>query len=223
MNTPRGIRNNNPGNIEHNPKNKWQGLADPPFEIDVNPPRFARFTKPEYGIRAIAALINVYFDRYKCDTVSKIISRWAPAVENNTHSYTNAVCSAVGVSADEKINPHEYKIMRPIVEAIIQHENGIQPYSTAKINQALHLAGIAPQTQTAKVKSAISSKTIQGVGVSGTAGAIIAAEQIAATARDASSAVNPGSIISTVLTILIVAGTIFAIYYRLKTKKQTGV
>jgi hypothetical protein len=26
---PRGIRNNNPGNIEYNPNTKWQGLASP--------------------------------------------------------------------------------------------------------------------------------------------------------------------------------------------------
>ncbi|OTA21061.1 structural protein [Xenorhabdus beddingii] len=53
----RGIRNNNPGNIDHNPKNKWQGQLrhDPKIEK-----RFCRFESPEYGIRALMKLLSNY-------------------------------------------------------------------------------------------------------------------------------------------------------------------
>ncbi len=50
----RGIRNNNPGNIDHNPKNKWQGQLQHDPKIEK---RFCRFESPEYGIRALMKLL----------------------------------------------------------------------------------------------------------------------------------------------------------------------
>ncbi|WP_347147235.1 hypothetical protein [Proteus vulgaris] len=47
----RGERNNNPGNIDYNPRNKWKGLVG--IETGVPNPRFCVFESPEYGIRAI--------------------------------------------------------------------------------------------------------------------------------------------------------------------------
>ena len=69
----RGYRNRNPGNIEHVPANKWQGLAEPPSDG-----RFCRFTSHEFGIRALAALLVTYQDRHKLRTPRAIIERWAP-------------------------------------------------------------------------------------------------------------------------------------------------
>ena len=222
MSTSRGIRNNNPGNIDHSPRNKWQGLADPPLEKGVANPRFARFIAPEYGIRAIAVLLITYQDKYEADSVRKIIARWAPSGENNTLAYINAVSASIGVLPDDQIDVHEYSIMRTLAEAIIKHENGSQPYPVAKINQALHMAGIAPKGVAAKAKSAVSSKTIQGTSVAGTAGAIAAAEHIANVAKEANYTMTPGSVISILLTILVVAGTAYAVWARLKTKREAG-
>ena len=78
----RGIRNNNPGNIEKSKNNKWQGMAE--SQPDK---RFITFTSPEWGIRAIARILINYKDKYDLDTVKKIISRWAPPSENNTGAY----------------------------------------------------------------------------------------------------------------------------------------
>ena len=52
MSQPRGIRNNNPGNIEHNGTN-WQGMDNPPHDG-----RFIRFVTPQYGIRAMARVLT---------------------------------------------------------------------------------------------------------------------------------------------------------------------
>ncbi len=57
MNT-RGIRNNNPGNIDYNQRNAWQGQLG--LGLGVTKPRFARFDTPENGIRALGKLLLAY-------------------------------------------------------------------------------------------------------------------------------------------------------------------
>lgn len=75
MTTARGLRNNNPGNIDHSPANRWQGqLAhDPTIEK-----RFARFDTPENGIRTLACTLLTYYRKHGLSTVAAIIGRWAP-------------------------------------------------------------------------------------------------------------------------------------------------
>lgn len=139
----RGYRNCNPGNIDHNPNNKWLGLASPPLEpaMNGNTPRFCRFVSHEYGIRALALLLQTYQDRHNLRTVRGIINRWAPITENNTRSYQNAVANHLGVGLAEEIDLHNPETLRKLVEAIIQHELGGNPYSAATIRAGLELAG----------------------------------------------------------------------------------
>ena len=105
--TPRGIRNNNPGNIDYNPSVKWQGLADPPREPEG---RFCRFAAPKWGIRAIARLLITYQDQHDLNTVRGIINRWAPPIENDSDAYVNAVASSLGVDADGPSIPREFYV-----------------------------------------------------------------------------------------------------------------
>lgn len=133
---PRGIRNNNPGNIEKT-GDAWQGLAD--IQPDS---RFFTFVDPVYGIRALAKIIRNYRDRYGLNTVQGIINRWAPPVENNTSAYVRAVAAKVGVAPTELL-AWDAGQLRRLVEAIIQHENGQQPYSMATIADGISRAGWA--------------------------------------------------------------------------------
>ena len=128
---PRGIRNNNPGNIRHG--DSWRGLA--PGQTD---PDFCVFTSPEYGIRAMARILLNYQKKYGIRTVDGIISRWAPPSENNTKSYIAAVARACQVAPTEIIDIAEY--LPDIVQAIIHHENGMQPYDAATLQRGLALA-----------------------------------------------------------------------------------
>lgn len=132
MVTPRGIRNNNPGNIRHGSA-KWQGMAAQ--QTDAN---FVQFVSPEYGIRALSILIGNYYTKNGLNTVRKIISRYAPNTENNTEAYAQAVAKAIGVVPDTIINVNTHKVA--LVEAIIQHENGKQPYTIAQINNGVTMA-----------------------------------------------------------------------------------
>lgn len=145
---PRGIRNNNPGNIRDS-NDKWQGLA----KID-NDTSFAVFEDPTWGIRALAVILITYQDRYKLRSIRTIINRWAPPSENNTDAYVNQVANACHKAADESINVHDYEIMCPLVEAIIRHENGAGPKSTlntwydrATIDTALQRAGVVKKSE----------------------------------------------------------------------------
>lgn len=91
---PRGVRSNNPGNIDYNPRNAWQGQLG--LEQGVAKPRFARFDTPENGIRALGKLLLTYQRKHGLKTVKAIISRWAPAVENDTAAYVRAVEANTG-------------------------------------------------------------------------------------------------------------------------------
>ncbi len=135
----RGYRNKNPGNIDYNERNKWQG------QVGKEPGpggRFAVFSSHEYGIRAIAMLLATYQDRYGLRTVRAVITKWAPDVENDTDSYIAAVARRIGVGPDEELDLHTYAHLRPLVEAIIRHELGGVPYSAATIDDGLRLAGV---------------------------------------------------------------------------------
>ena len=153
----RGYRNRNPGNIEHVPANKWQGLADPPSDG-----RFCRFTSHEFGIRALAMLLITYQDRHGLRTIRGIVNRWAPPNENNTDAYVHAVARKIGVSERDTLDLHTYAHMRPLVDAIIAHELGGNPYSDAVLDEGLRRAGIVKPVQT--VREAAATGTGRGAG-----------------------------------------------------------
>ncbi|MGE6387387.1 structural protein P5 [Pseudomonas sp. NPDC078416] len=129
----RGFRNNNPGNIDYNPRNQWQGQLPPDPLIEK---RFARFDTPENGIRALAKLVLAYRGKdgmpkiggQGIDTVREVINRWAPGVENDTESYIQAVAAGVGVQANQPIDLRNFRTLIAITTGIIKHENGAVPY-----------------------------------------------------------------------------------------------
>lgn len=130
--TPRGIRNNNPGNIRHGAK--WLGMA--PVQDD---PDFVKFLIPEYGIRAMTVILVNYKKRSGIDTVQKVINRWAPPNENDTKAYVNSVASSLGKNPDQKIDLEDMNVLEPLILAIIQHENGVQPYSITQIRGGINM------------------------------------------------------------------------------------
>lgn len=143
---PRGVRNNNPGNIDYNPKNNWEGQIG--LETGISNPRFAKFKSPEYGIRAICKLIRNYRGKpglpnvgvEGIDTVKEIITRWAPSNENNTDAYAAVVAKKLGVSPEVHIDMSNDKTMFILVKAIIHHENGYEPYDDNVILRGVALA-----------------------------------------------------------------------------------
>lgn len=227
-NLPRGIRNANPGNLDRNPKNKWQGLA----ADQSSDPRFCVFVSPAYGIRAIARTLISYQDKYDLDTVRKIISRWAPPKENDTEAYVQTVAKACGVHPDEAISTYKYDVLKPLVESIIRHENGKGPkgtlnswYDNATVNEALRLAGVKPEV-TSVLGSPSMPVTKETVGATGTGALGIA--QLADVAPDIASALDQqgenltsGQIIRIALGVVTLAIAVFIAYAQVK-KYQKG-
>ena len=131
---PRGIRNNNPGNIRHG--QNWEGLNSEGRRIDS---AFCVFKSPVYGIRALAKVLMNYKRVYKLNTVRQIIGRYAPPNENQTLAYIQAVSKQIGVYPDMVIDVEERGILTVFIKAIIRMENGIQPYSDETIQQGIDL------------------------------------------------------------------------------------
>ena len=113
MNEPRGIRNNNPLNIRLS-SDKWQGQINGKGNIDGNSSLsseraggeavFCVFSSMEYGWRAaFVILCKTYYGKYKLRTIRDIVSRWAPAKENNTPAYIRHVSDYTGIGPDRDL------------------------------------------------------------------------------------------------------------------------
>lgn len=142
----RGVRNNNPGNIDRN-ATKWQGMTAKQTDA-----RFITFVSPEYGIRAMAKTLLTYQNAHGLKTVKGIINRWAPPKENKTSTYVEAVCDALGVEPNDVVDVDEVATMLPLCRAIIHHENGYDPYADSVIVEGLRRAGISDAPPTPLVK-----------------------------------------------------------------------
>ncbi len=160
---PRGITNNNPGNLRRT-KDPWQGLAETQTDS-----AFFVFKSPVYGIRALARVLIAYQDDHNLRTIRQIIGRWAPSAENDTVAYIKAVSETTGFAPDVELDLHKYEHLKAVVCAIILFENGQQPYAASQIDKALVLAGVEPppknlqQSRTVKGGQAATAATV-GLG-----------------------------------------------------------
>lgn len=114
-NLPRGLRNNNPLNIEAGTFTQGQ----PGYQGSDG--RFAQFASMDHGIAAANGLLDTYQKQYGLNTVGGIIGRWAPPGENDTRGYAASVAGRLGVSPDQPLTPEQ----RPaLIAAMAQFENG---------------------------------------------------------------------------------------------------
>jgi len=126
---PRGIRNNNPGNIEFGEFAKSMGATG-------SDGRFAIFDTPEAGLAALAGLMRRY-GRKGIDTVQGIVSRFAPPNENNTGAYVAGVASRLGIAPNAHLNLTDPAVLANLLANITQIENGRNPYSSDLIRHAV--------------------------------------------------------------------------------------
>ncbi|WP_115528063.1 MULTISPECIES: structural protein P5 [Xanthomonas] len=141
MASPRGVRNNNPGNIDRTGV-AWQG-EDRTAAARARETRFAVFDTPEYGFRALVKTLLTYQRKHGLRTVRGIINRWAPPVENDTGAYAHEVAKALGVEVDQRINVEAPATAFQLAKAIARHENGGNFWGDAVIWDGVELAGIA--------------------------------------------------------------------------------
>lgn len=112
------MRNNNPCNIR---------ISTDVFQGEVRPSgdkAFKQFETMAYGYRAAFRILKTYINNYKCDTIRKIISRWAPANENHTENYIRTVSERSGIPENDTVYADNREMMIRIVAAMSFVENG---------------------------------------------------------------------------------------------------
>lgn len=129
--TPRGIRNNNPLNIRIG--NTWLGESANPVDQE-----FEEFVSMEYGLRAAFLILRRYIRRYKKNTVTSIVSTWAPHNENNTLRYIDTVCHKTGLEPTQPIDYEDGVTMCKLVAAMAFVECG-QPINIKTIEKAYQM------------------------------------------------------------------------------------
>lgn len=129
---PRGIRNNNPGNID------FRGQSGATLERPGG--RFARFETAYDGLKALSRQLMRYFEGKTTgkplQTLNDIISTWAPGNENNTGAYIAQLSKMMGVAPDAILNLKDPQVMSSLMNGIIHHENGRNPYPSELVRMA---------------------------------------------------------------------------------------
>jgi hypothetical protein len=132
--TARGIRNNNPFNVEG--ASPWLGKTgmDGPYVV---------FADAYSGMRA--GFRDIYTKwSHGLTTTTAIITKFAPPFENNTAAYITAVCAELGVKPDDQLDFNNPAQFMKFGRAIMRHEVGAVPYPLeiiAKAMQAAYPAG----------------------------------------------------------------------------------
>lgn len=128
----RGLRNNNPGNIEKN-STKWKGLSK-----NQTDSRFFKFESMAWGYRAMFRTLRTYKSVHGKKTLTDMISRWAPPIENNTEGYIRLVSNRAKVYPNVEIDTENKALMCRIVEAMSYQENGV-PANLAEVEAGWNL------------------------------------------------------------------------------------
>jgi hypothetical protein len=116
----RGVRNNNPLNLEATVN--WSGMTG-------NDGRFATFGSMEEGFAAADQNLQAYANKHGINTVSGIINRWAPPTENDSRAYAATVAGALGVNPDDPLDMADPAIRSQLVQAMARVESpDVEPY-----------------------------------------------------------------------------------------------
>ncbi len=225
--TSRGVRLSNPGNIRLSSA-KWAGLADEQLDPD-----FCTFKSPQFGIRAMCRILLAYNAR-GVNTVEKIINTRAPATENDSQAYIQDVAHRCQVSVTDILDLDSADIMRPLLQAIVWHENGSNPYADTVYDDAMRLAGIADmESKPVMQSSAFKASTVTTIGgataaITETVRQVQSVNDVAATVHD--TAAQSFSLLHSltqfgpyIALALIIAGTIGVIYSIIKRHKTLGL
>lgn len=121
---PKGLRNHNPGNLRYVASIQWNG------QVGDDGTGYAVFDTDEHGVRALGHQLQTYAGR-GLTSVTEIISTYAPSNENDTQAYIADVAQRVGVDPNAPLDV--YALLPQLVDAIIHHEQGVQPFSATDL------------------------------------------------------------------------------------------
>jgi len=138
---PRGIRNNNPGNLKKSSA-RWAGKVVNPLDTV-----FESFDTMQNGVRAAIKNAHTQWNR-GADTVQEFISIWAPKSDNNnTSAYVAAVAKKAGISPTKEFAFGNNDTTAKILHAVFIHENGPIAGDYIKLEAVKgHLAALYPKS-----------------------------------------------------------------------------
>jgi hypothetical protein len=113
-----GLANNNPGDLKCCDGNNWVGLVG-------NNGTFDTFSDTVYGLRAMAVDLTTKIQRDGLNTITAIISDYAPPSENNTAAYIQGVVNDTGYGAAQVLTADSVTLAN-LIRAIVNHEIGAQ-------------------------------------------------------------------------------------------------
>jgi hypothetical protein len=123
MFAPRGIRNNNFGNIEDGPFAR--GLPG----YTGTDGRFATFASPQDGLTAIDRLLTGY-GRRGINSINGVVNRWAPASDgNHVGNYAGHISKVAGFGPDDPIDLNDPAVRQKLARGIAEFENGPQAFN----------------------------------------------------------------------------------------------
>ena len=123
MTIPRGIANNNPGDIDYD-GTPWLGLASPPSDG-----RFCRMISRGFGLRLLAKNLLADFHQDR-NTPTLLAESWAPPNENNTAAYIAGLCRTTGWLANQRFDFTRQAQLESFMLAVTIEEYGHQPDGT---------------------------------------------------------------------------------------------
>lgn len=171
----RGIRNNNPGNL------RASRLASGKDD------GFSTFATMVDGYRAMAEQLKMYWNA-GLDNVASIVTKYAPASENNTSAYIDSVVSSMRkdlgtkeLVATTSLDLGDRRVLKSLVDAMIDHENGSG--ASDYFNGSAYSAAIAAASQTTQ-----KSRTVAGGDKIASTGGIVINQAISVTGQDAVAA-----------------------------------
>lgn len=139
------MRNNNPLNIRRG-KTKWLGEVmglkvrnnngDVEIVTEEYDRVFCQFQTLEQGWRAAFLLLKKYINVYGCNTIEKIVKRWAPPSENATLTYINDVAFYSCILSNIELEFTDTQKMLAIGSAMCMVENGTH-YDPCRNNEWL--------------------------------------------------------------------------------------
>ena len=102
---PRGIRNNNPGNLRPNPAWTWNGQG--PMDTAGGQGEYLTFVSPEMGIRAMIRDCRSKRAR-GLNTIQRMIDVYAPVGDDNDpRAYARQVCARIGAQLQIQLEPDD--------------------------------------------------------------------------------------------------------------------
>lgn len=157
---PRGIRNNNPGNIVYGTFARRMGATG------EDSGGFAVFPTAQQGINAIGANLRSYGHK-GFDTPFEIAHRWSTTDQD---AYTKRLANLFGGNPNKQLDMNDPTVIASLSRGIITQENGRDPYLAATGPYTAKAAAAAPAVVSGQLHLDV-NVTSSGTTVKATPGA----------------------------------------------------